>query len=55
MSFRLLMSKIWMPSKPVHGDVAGAQSAPVGFPFWATVVHSFVTWGASTERNTRFP
>jgi hypothetical protein len=33
----LLMSKIWMPSKPVHGDDAGAQS--VGLPLWLAVLH----------------
>ena len=39
MSLRSLMSKIWMPSKPVHGDGAGEQAAPVGLPFWLTAVH----------------
>jgi hypothetical protein len=55
MSCRLLMSNTWIPSKPVHGDGAGAQSAPVGLPFWLTAVHWFVRCGESTDLNTRFP
>ena len=54
MLLTLRMSKIWMPSKPVHGDGAGAQSAPVGLPLWLTDVHVSVRCGESTERNTRF-
>jgi hypothetical protein len=53
MAFMLRMSKIWMPSNPVHGEVTGAHAAPVGFPFWLTEVHWSVICGESTERNTR--
>jgi hypothetical protein len=51
MVLRSLMSKTWMPSKPVHGDGAAAQLAPLGLPFRATRVHSFVSCGDSRELN----
>jgi hypothetical protein len=49
------MSKIWRPSKPVQGEGAGAQSAPVGLPDWLCALHPSVCCGESTERKTRFP
>ena len=39
MLFRSAMSKIWMPSYPVHGAGTGAHSAPTGFPDRASSAH----------------
>ena len=40
--------------EPVQGEGAGAQSAPVGLPFWLSEVHWSVRCGESSERKTRF-